>query len=104
LSYLDDVAPTSHRIAMAFLSLLFGLELVSGVLFLTISECAVSEPGGSVHMTSCGREHPLEPLIFLAVAVALYAGSRWLATRDRTAGLMAFAALVVGPPLVVFIL
>jgi hypothetical protein len=103
LSYSDDVAPASHRIAMAFLSLLFGLELVSGLLILTVSECVVSEPGGFVHMTSCGRQHPLEPLIFLAAAAALYAGSRWLAARDRV-GLIALAVLVIAPPLVVFIL
>ena len=86
------------------LSFLFGLEVIAGLLILTLSECITSEPNGSPHVTSCGREHPLEPLIFLAVAVTLYVGSRWFERRDRVAGLVALGLLTALPPVAGFTL
>ena len=104
MSYSDDVAPASHRVAMALFSLLFAFEVLFGLAIFALTECVVTGPGSDMHTTSCGQEYPWRAPIFFVVAVALYAGTRWLEARDRTMGLAALGMLVTAPMVAAFIL
>jgi hypothetical protein len=103
MAYLDDLPPYWQRAAGVVLTLLYALEVLLGAAMLTLSACLVPNPGDASHITSCGRLHPWSAPVFLAVAIALYAGTRWLASRHRGAGDAILGLLVLLPPIAIFV-
>ena len=102
MAYLDDLPPFWQRAVPAVLSLLYALEVLLGLLILLLSECLVSTSGGAAEIASCGRLHPWNAPVFVLVAIALYAGTRWLASRHRGAGDTILGLLVLLPPIAIF--
>ena len=103
MAYLDDLPPFWQRAASVVLTLFYALEVLLAVAILLLSECLVPNPGDGPHITSCGRLHPWSAPIFLAVAILLYAGTRWLQSRHRGAGDAILGLLVLLPPMAIFV-
>lgn len=93
----DDIAPNWQKALTVFLSAIYFVEatllLVVGFVGLRVTP----GPDGGQHMMTYLRlsaVHPLNVLLYLAAVFSLFAGTRWAARRDRSAGLMLLAILV----------